>query len=250
MVAASSRSIRSSNSQPQNVKQAIQMASIDSLHPNTIKHDNHNPWLVAAISPLMLALFWHALQTYTSLPKIGLCGLTLLLLMATTTITDLRQRKIYNWTTYTACAWAIAINFLPSPLSLGTIGLSPSLIGMLVCFTVMLIPYTLARGGAGDVKLAAAIGCLVGATDGLTIIAVAYIVAAISLCGWSVWNQGPLNLAAALFRTLVSGWIPQYVSAPTSSQKRLLQKPIPLAGFFAIAVLIVQLDVPEFIRSL
>ena len=99
-------------------------------------------------------------------------------------------------------------------------------------------------------KLAAAIGAMVGVGDGLLIIGFAYIVAAITICGWTVLNKGPLNLMSAMLRRLGARWLPQHVAAPTEQQSLLLDQPIPLAGFFAIAVLLVVLDVPQLLRGI
>ena len=209
-------------------------------------------WRIAAISPVLFAPIWLALpqQTFGALRTFS--GLLLVLLLVSSTVTDLSQRKIFNWTTYTACVWALAINALPSSFAstTGAIGLSNSLPGASVCFLVMLFPYMLARGGAGDVKLATAIGALTGAGNGLLIIAFAYIVAATTIIGWTVWTKGPLNLLSAMLRRVGAKWLPQFVLAPTQQQNLLLDKPIPLAGFFAIATLLVVFDIPVLLRSL
>ncbi|MFK7769459.1 MAG: prepilin peptidase [Mariniblastus sp.] len=207
-------------------------------------------WMAAAISPLIVAPVWFSLPFELLGPLQSFSGLILVLLLASASFSDLSRRKIYNWATYTAFAWAIAINSVPRFQSVGAIGLSNSLYGAAVCFAVMLIPYSLARGGAGDVKLAAAIGALVGIDSGLLVIAFAYILAAIVIAGWSIWTKGPLRLLTALLRSFGSHWLPRYVFAPTEQQSVLLDQPIPLAGFFAIAVPLVVFDVPSLLRSI
>ena len=114
----------------------------------------------------------------------------------------------------------------------------------------MLIPYSLARGGAGDVKLATAIGALVGLDAGLLIIAFTYIAAAIAIVGWTIWTKGPLQLASALCRKVAAKVLPRFFVQPSAQQKMLLDQPIPLAGFFLIATLVVLLDVPAMVWSL
>ena len=209
-------------------------------------------WRIAAISPVLFAPIWLALPQQTLGPLNSFSGLLLVLLLVSSTVTDLSQRKIFNWTTYTAFVWALAINALPSSIAstTGAIGFLNSLSGASVCFLVMLFPYMLARGGAGDVKLATAIGALMGVGGGLLIIAFAYIVAAITIIGWTVWTKGPLNLLSAMARLVGAWWFPKFVLAPTQQQSLLLNKPIPLAGFFAIATLLVVFDIPMLLRSL
>ena len=231
------------------------MSTATQLQP-TKSHDEHSRqllWLTAAISPLIIAPVWFSTAgnlTETWLgPVQTFGGLLLLMLLAATTYSDLTRRKIYNWVTYTTLAWAIAINLLPDVQTSGAIGLFSSLYGAAACFAIMLIPYSLARGGAGDVKLATAIGALIGIDGGLLAIAFAYIIAAIFIVGWSVWTKGPLRLMLALVKRLGSRWFPRLLTAPDEQDKLLLDQPIPLAGFFAVATLIVVFDVPAILRS-
>lgn len=230
------------------------MSSISQLHPSP---QINNPalsrwqlWLVAAVTPAILAPLWLLLPTATSESAPTLTGLLLTMLLVTATVTDLSRRKIYNWTTYTMFAWAILMNVAAwIGLPLVTIGLSNCFIGAFACFLIMLIPYSLARGGAGDVKLATAIGALVGLDAGLLVIAFAYIIAAVTIMGWACWVHGPWKSIGAMTRRLTVGWVPS-VAAPNQQQTQLLQQPIPLAGFFLLATLAVELDLPGWLRSL
>ena len=209
-------------------------------------------WCAAAVSPLAIVPLWLAIQNPTHGPLSTFSGLLLALMLVTATVTDLSRRKIFNWATYTTFVWAIAINGLAVwlPVSVGTIGLANSLTGAVVCFVLMLIPYSLARGGAGDVKLATAIGALVGLDAGLLIIAFTYIAAAIAIVGWTIWTKGPLQLASALCRKVAAKVLPRFFVQPSAQQKMLLDQPLPLAGFFLIATLVVLLDVPAMVWSL
>ena len=209
-------------------------------------------WMLAGICPLLLAPLWLTFpQTWLG-PLHTFRGMLLSLLVVSSTVSDLRQRKIFNWMTYTALGWAIAINVWPFSMAshTGAIGLSNSLYGAAVCFLVMLIPYSLARGGAGDVKLATAIGALVGFDDGLLVIAFAYISSAILILGWTIWSHGPFSLLSALLRRVAAALMPQRVLPPSKQQSLLLNQPIPLAGFFLIATVLIEFDVPIFLRNL
>lgn len=180
-----------------------------------------------------------------------LSGLVLALLLSSAAATDLKRRKIFNWSTYTAFGWALVINSLPlSFRGTGAIGLAASLTGAGVCFGIMLVAYSLARGGAGDVKLAAAIGAIVGVDDGILIIAFSYIIAGIAILGWTVWTLGPLTLCSAMLRRLGAWLLPAYVDALREEQSILLEKPVPLAGFFALGTLCVVFDVPALLRAM
>ena len=212
-------------------------------------------WFIAAISPLLIAPIWFAFPQAVLGPLHSFSGLLLVLLLVSSSISDLSQRRIFNWTTYIALVWALVINLVPSSIGslsidIGSMGMLNSLYGAVVCFAVMLIPYTFARGGAGDVKLATALGALTGVDSGLLIIAFAYIIAATAIIGWTLWNRGPLNLLSAMCKYVGVQWLPKYVQAPTEQQKQLLNQPIPLAGFFAIAALLVEFDVSAMLGSL
>ena len=203
-------------------------------------------WLLALVTPAMLCPIWCLMLGGLSAQLGTASGLVLCLLLVTTSITDLSKRKIFNWATYSAVAWAMAINAASifstqSASQLGAVGLQQSLLGFAGCFAVMLFPYVLARGGAGDVKLAAAIGALIGLEQGVLVIAISYILAGVAILSWSIWTQGPWKLVVAMGRFFGSLFLPLWIQPPTKTDRVLLNKPIPLAGFFAVGTLIVVL---------
>lgn len=203
-------------------------------------------WWYAAFCPIVLAPVWLSLPLTFIGALSSFTGMLLTLLLVSSSVTDLSHRKIYNWTTYTAFAWALGINLLPAlpSANMGTIGFANSCIGATACFLIMLIPYSLARGGAGDVKLAAAIGALLGLDSGLLVIAFAYILAATAIITWTIWQSGPTILPRGMFRKFGSRLFPGHVLPPSRQQDLLLNQPIPLAGFFLVATLMVVLDIP------
>ncbi|MCM3602697.1 A24 family peptidase [Robertmurraya korlensis] len=83
----------------------------------------------------------------------------LLITLAISLYTDIRERRILNKVTLPA---TIA-GFIFYSFDLGLQGLLYSLTGFVVGFLMLLIPYLLGGMGAGDVKLMAAIGALTGA---------------------------------------------------------------------------------------
>ena len=205
--------------------------------------------MVALVTPLALAPAWVLLTGRMESPVSSVSGFVLLLLLVTCSITDLRQRKIYNWATYSAGVWALMINMAPEVFgaqtakTLGAIGLQQSLLGGIGCFVLMLVAYTLARGGAGDVKLASAIGALIGFESGMLAIAFSYILAGAVIALWSVWSRGPWILARALGRLAGSAILPRWIDRPNQNDQALLNTPVPLGGFFAVGTLIVVLEI-------
>jgi Flp pilus assembly protein protease CpaA len=150
-------------------------------------------------------------------------------------LTDIRSHKIYNLLTYPAMVGGLllaaissgfgALGFL-SPISAGE-----SLSGLLGCGLLMLIPYHLSRGGAGDVKLAMAMGSLIGFQATLQGFCVGYIFAAAYLIIRSSALVAAHLLAAGGYR-LVDGDVPAAISIERPS----MSKSIPLAGFFLLGM--------------
>jgi prepilin peptidase CpaA len=199
-------------------------------------------WFTFAAAPLVLAPALNGLG-YSADGWLGsLAGSVLLLLLAVSTVTDLASRKIPNWATYGAALWAVLLNatgpgFTTASLGgieLGAVGIANSIGGAAIGFFVMLLMYRLSGGGAGDVKLAAAIGALVGPMVCLSVLINSYMVAGVFIVGWLIWTVGPLVLFGTLLRMAGSRLLPGWVMPPEFAYRELLNRPVPLAAFFAI----------------
>ena len=81
-----------------------------------------------------------------------------LLLALTGAVTDLRQRRIPNWLTYPGIVLGLALR----GVLFGWKGLLSALAGCLLAGGIMFLFYAVRAMGAGDVKIMAAIGALVG----------------------------------------------------------------------------------------
>lgn len=173
-------------------------------------------------------------------------GMMVVLLALVSASTDSIWRKIPNWIIYPACVSALMIGALVTFGSgpnrwIGSVGLGTSLSGFAVCFICMLFPYRASGGGAGDVKLAAAYGALLGWQMGLSIIVWSYLAAGLALILIHLFSSQPWLLPSALVRWLGSSWLPQLVESPDDSQRQVLSRPIPLAGAFAVGLVCVLL---------
>lgn len=89
----------------------------------------------------------------------GLNDVALGLTLGIAAFTDFREHRIYNKLLGPAFAVAILLQIYFK----GWLGLKNSIIGALVGFLILLIPYLLGGIGAGDVKLLAVIGAFGGA---------------------------------------------------------------------------------------
>ncbi|WP_221568528.1 prepilin peptidase [Alkalihalobacillus sp. TS-13] len=84
--------------------------------------------------------------------------IVLLIVLIICVITDIRKRLIYNKVIFPA----LILSFILHLIVNGWSGLGTSLLGFLLGFGILLIPYFMGGMGAGDVKLLALIGALKG----------------------------------------------------------------------------------------
>ncbi|WP_205603786.1 A24 family peptidase [Bacillus mesophilus] len=85
-------------------------------------------------------------------------NILLLIVLLICLVTDLKSRKIYNKVIFPSLLLTFILHFSLDGLS----GLGFSLLGFVVGFSILLIPYFLGGMGAGDVKLLAVIGAMKG----------------------------------------------------------------------------------------
>ncbi|MCA9132891.1 MAG: prepilin peptidase [Planctomycetales bacterium] len=204
------------------------------------------PWLGSVALALALCQ-WAWGWTLAGDRFLSASDILLIGLLALTTLSDLREHKIFNRTTYPTIAWAALFSVGVSGLRLsghtatwlGELGVAEFLVGSLGSGLLMLVPYSLARGGAGDVKLAVAMGAVLGLERTVCSLGCGYLLAAV----WIVLSALPGGRWQVLWPGLARGafsflW-PQHVASPTSGQRRELARPFPLAGCFAAGTLLV-----------
>ena len=180
-------------------------------------------------------------------------GVTVFLaaLLLTASVTDIRARRVYNWTTYPGILLALAFNSLAAVLGLdlqapwngywGLIGMPDSLVGFILCGFIMLLCYVFFPGGVGggDVKLLAMIGAFLGPSRGLEALLWTFVLGACTALGWMVWRVGALRLLRHGFRRLARllrfRW-----TVPTHEERGLWKTDVFLSPAALAAVLIVQ----------
>ena len=178
------------------------------------------------------------------------------------TVTDVRWRKIYNWTPYSAFLVAILINSIRSvsdifagesnPESLdwhGTIGIGWCLLGFLACGGLMLVCYVFFAGGVGggDVKLIAMIGAFVGIERGFEVMLWTFVLGACLAIIVLIWQYGFWRLVMRickyiLYAIRLGGRFPL-----TAEEREPLQKhKLFLAPSALVGTLIVQFNLIQF----
>jgi Flp pilus assembly protein protease CpaA len=206
-------------------------------------------WRSAWLAPLIVGPVWCGVvaSLFPSSQAATLAKCVLAMLLATCSFTDIRWKRIPNWASYTALAWGLGLNTVHGFLAgscpgvgawLGGIGWAQSLQGAGVSFLIMYGVYHLCCGGAGDVKLAVAIGSLVGVEAGVEILVVCHVVAAVVVVFWMIGTVGPRTVAASFARVIGYFLFPLLILPPTAEHHLVLNRPVPMAAFFALATLI------------
>jgi Flp pilus assembly protein protease CpaA len=230
------------------------MSLADQVDWSMIDASRRRAWIICLSAPALLAPVWFVLhRELPDLPIGSLNQVIALLLVAICAFMDVRSRKIPNWATYSGFMWGVLINGIAaiavstgaaidrsaSDSFTGGVGFAQSLLGGIVCLLIMVVVYSIARGGAGDVKLAAALGALLGPRDGLLILALTYLLGAVALIAWTIWTRGPLSVLRAFGRQIGHLFLPLWVAPPDEEDRKLINKPVPMGAFFAAATLIV-----------
>lgn len=223
-------------------------------------------WGVALASPAILgaALLAGGLATQVVLAILSLSIVVALVVVCAAT--DVATRRIPNFATYPAFLWALAIaatasatgatsasvDFAEIPvaaagsaLAVVPVGFGQAVAGAGVCFLLMLIVHTMSRGGAGDVKLATALGALLGLKLGVLALCATFILAGLFALAIVIWRVGPLAAAAMLLRWIGSFLFPTAVQPAAAEQAALLGQPLPLGVFFALGTLLTFFDLAK-----
>ena len=204
-------------------------------------------WLAAIFGPALLLPLW--LVPYLAwgwqMP-VTFSAALLAVMVCVVSVTDVRQRRIPNWATYSAFFWGIALNAYhswgaPEQTAdvLGTVGLSASLWGAGILFVAALVLFSLTGGGAGDVKMLTALGALLGLGLALDAVLYGFVFAGAGCLIWALWQHGPLTTIVSLARMVGCVLLPLWIDRPNAEQRGLLRLPVPLAPFFAAGTLLV-----------
>lgn len=171
-------------------------------------------------------------------------GVVVILVAAIAWYTDGRTQRLPNWLTYSATLWGLLLNgaseLVANPGNwIGAVGLGPSLLGLLMLFTLFLVVFSFTGGGAGDVKLAGAVGALLGFDAGCEAMLYAFLAAGVMIPLAIAWRQGALNTVRLTCRALGSRFFPAQLTPLTAEERSLLQAPVALGPFFAVGMLAV-----------
>ncbi|NND98972.1 MAG: prepilin peptidase [Pirellulaceae bacterium] len=202
------------------------------------------------IAPVMVTRLSHTLS-FTELYAAVIAALS--------GVIDFRQRRIPNYLTYTTAAWALLINLAWSaalhvdvaemPVWLDAIGAAGSVQGFGLCFLIMFFVMAATGVGAGDVKLAAALGALFGPQRGLLLICYGYILAAMASLCVALLRFGPWKLFLITYDYVISAMMFRRTPPESPQKDEVMQMSVPLGFYFALAVPLVIADLPRLVAN-
>ena len=140
----------------------------------------------------------------------------MLVLTAIAAVTDFRQQKIFNWTTYPGIVAGLGLQVLEA----GWSGLEDGLLGFFICGGIMLACFVFFPDlGGGDVKLIAMLGAGLGVNDGILAMLWTFVIGFAAGLALLIWKVGALQLIRNTARQLrefivFRGRVPQPETPP------------------------------------
>ncbi len=174
-------------------------------------------------------------------------------LLITASYTDLSAGLVRNWVTVSAAAWAVGLAaaadvarwWFPGAawaLWLTPLGVPQALAGGLACVTLPLLVYAAGAGGGGDVKLALAVGLLLGWRQGTLALAAAYVLAGAAGLGWLILSGQLWTLASAGLWSVGRLVAPGVAGAAKPAERERVVTNMPMAPFYSAGALLSLLE--------
>ncbi len=162
--------------------------------------------------------------------------LTLLIFVGVAAVTDLQEKTIHNWNTYSG----IVAGGLLKGMTEGWAGWIDSWQGFGVCGGMMLVCFLCFDMGGGDLKLIAMMGAFLGLERGVEAMLWTFILASIVATALLVWQIGAVRIVMGTARHL---WLMVKTMRPlplTAAERAPLQRWLYLApAAFAACVMTV-----------
>jgi len=172
-------------------------------------------------------------------------------MLAAASYFDLRERRIPNRLTFGGIILGLAISCLATISGtrqwatfdvVTQVRLVEAATGLAACGVVPLFLYLTNSGGAGDVKLAWAVGALLGYQVGLPAVFYAYLFAGCWALVWMTLTGRIGALLAASLRGAVNRVLPKFVSPPDPATRARFSGGIAMAPFFSVGAVLSILD--------
>ena len=139
-------------------------------------------------------------------------------------LTDLIQKKIYNWTTLPG----IGLGFLINGIFDGFSGLKSAGLGFAIGFGFLFIIFLVGGMGAGDVKLMGAIGAIKGYPFIISALVYSILVGGFIAFAVLVWKKKFLRTERNIFFFLISKIFP-FIHSPGMNKEQMEKVPFGIA---------------------
>lgn len=171
----------------------------------------------------------------------------MLLFTATAAVTDFRNHKIYNWTTYPGILLAFVVHYLRNGWDGEYPALEDSLKGFALCGGLMLVCFLFFGIGGGDVKLMAMLGAFFGLEQGVEALVWTLVLGGAGALALLIWRVGLWRLITrvvrhALWSLRLGNWIPL-----AEDERKQLQAPLFLAPAALLATIIVNFGLQRYL---
>jgi len=207
------------------------------LHPAMRKAHGEEQGSQEAATALAVAALVGACLLVTALeaplPTLGWAAAFLVLAVER----DMRERRIPNWLTFPALAFALA----HAAWSSGIDGALASLGGAGAALGVLLVPYALGWFGAGDVKAVMVLGAFLGAGILLPVLGWAIALGGLLAIGWLVARGGLRDLASRWWQSLRTSFVTRKPTYFAPAPGSVAAGGIPFAVAIGLAVAAYQL---------
>ena len=209
-------------------------------------------WAISLTCPLIVIIVFSVLRLNVGHVKLTGTAVITVLLIIVAAFYDIHWLKIPNWLTYPGVLWGLCINVLgifvseEARQSLGCVGLLESFSGLVVPTFFMFILFSATGGGAGDVKLIAALGALLGLHVAINAILISFVMAGAIALVIAIWKLGVFGFFDYVFRGIGSYVLPRCISRPSKGSGEMLKQPMPLAPSFAVGTIIAMMDSGAF----
>lgn len=129
--------------------------------------------------------------------------------MLVATVTDIRQNKIYNWTTYPGILLGVAVKSFEN----GWLGLQDSVGGFLLCGFIMLVCFIAMGVGGGDLKMVAMMGAFLGVYRGFEALLWTSVLGAAMAAAVLIWKFGIVRIVTGTLKHIwyvfrARSWVP------------------------------------------
>ena len=166
--------------------------------------------------------------------------------MLLATVTDVKDQKIYNWTTYPGILVALLLAVLRYTLGwpdLAIVDIQQSLTGFLLAGGIMLLCFVLFQIGGGDVKLLAMVGAFLGPMAGLETVLWTFVLGGATAVIILIWRLGALSLMRRVYQQTMNKLSVGKWGPLTEEENRQLKMPLYLAPSAFLGTLIVHFSI-------